>query len=185
MVCHVSAVNTTLSVRQSSTLYHLNRKTAAKRLFKDVSSCSADNNMEYNNHQNACCCYYGMVYLVTSRSSISTKQSRRMLLTPVAVTTGWCICSHHDPAYRQSNRGDCYSPMFSSQITTHTSTPGRRYLPNPESRTFKNATQPATGETRPMDWEKPVSNPFHHAAIIVELAEQEDSKVMTKFTDRF
>ena len=29
------------------------------------------------------------------------------------------------------------------------------------------------------------SNPFHHVAIIVKLAEQEDSKVMTKFTDRF
>ena len=30
------------SVRQSSRLYHIHRKTAAKRLFKDVSLCSAD-----------------------------------------------------------------------------------------------------------------------------------------------
>ena len=30
-----------------------------------------------------------------------------------------------------------------------------------------------------------LSNPFRHVAIIVKLAEQEDSKVMIKFTDRF
>ena len=34
------------SVRHSSRLYHIHRKTAAKRLFEDVSSCSADERME-------------------------------------------------------------------------------------------------------------------------------------------
>ena len=34
------------SVRQSSKLYHIHRKTAAKRLFKDVSSCSASERVE-------------------------------------------------------------------------------------------------------------------------------------------
>ena len=30
--------------------------------------------------------------------------------TPIAVTAGWCICSHQDPANRQSNQRECYSP---------------------------------------------------------------------------
>ena len=42
------------SVRQSSRPYHIHRKTAAKRLFKDVSSCSADERMDPQLQQRKC-----------------------------------------------------------------------------------------------------------------------------------